>query len=165
MDQSAIKDAIAEVARRHNLLLDRDDPLLVTLTLNELALNRIIAGQLAAIEAAQDQISAGAAQQIETAREVAGVLITGAARYMAEELRDVIAGHKQALREAVEAEKRQLNAISDGARQAQRSAWHGAIAAIAVSCVLLGVAIGLSVDIGGPAIAPRPAPGSTTARR
>jgi hypothetical protein len=76
-------------------------------------------------------------------------------------IKDAIA----ALREAVEAEKRQLTSKSDGARHTQRSAWNGAIAAIAVSCMLLGVAIGLSVDIGGPAIAPRPAPGSTTAQR
>ena len=54
-------------------------------------------------------------------------------------IKDAIA----ALREAVEAEKRQLTSKSDGARQAQRSAWNGAIAAIAVSSVLLGVAIGL----------------------
>ena len=101
MEQSAIREAIAEVARRHNLFLDPDDPLLVTLTLNEIALGRIIARQLAAIEAAQDQISAGSAQQIVAAREIAGILITGAAQYMADELRDIIAGHKQALLEAV----------------------------------------------------------------
>jgi hypothetical protein len=54
-------------------------------------------------------------------------------------IKDTIA----ALREAVEAEKRQLTSKSDGARQARCSAWNGVIAAIAVSSVLLGVAIGL----------------------
>lgn len=165
MDQAVIREAIAEVARRHNLLLDHDDPLLVTLTLNELALNRIIAKQLAAIEAAQDQISAGAAQQIETARDVAGILITGAARYMAEELRDIIAGHRQALLEAVETEKRQVLGIVDSARRAQRAAWQGASLAIAISCILIGVVIGLSLDISGVDSRPRPRPGSTTAQR
>jgi len=165
MEQSAIREAIAEVARRHNLLLDPDDPLLVTLTLNELALNRIIAKQLAAIEAAQDQISAGTVQQLETAREVAGILITGAARYMADELRDIVAGHKQALLEAVASEKDKVAVIADGARRAQRLAWHGATAAIAISCILIGVVIGLTLDISGVDRGPRQRPSHTTAQR
>jgi len=164
MDQSAISEAIAEVARRHNLLMDHNDPLLVTLTLNEIALGRIVAKQLAAIEAAQDQISAGTAQQIAAAREIAGMLITDAARYMADELRDIIIGHKQALLEAVETEKRAVAIIADGARRAQRLAWHGATVAIAISCILIGVVIGLSLDISGVGPDPRQHPDTTALR-
>jgi hypothetical protein len=88
MDRAEIDRAIGEVARQHNLLLSPDDPLLVTVTLNEVILQRIIAMQLQAIEAAQDQIAAGTAQQIEAARQIAGLTITAAADYVAGELKE-----------------------------------------------------------------------------
>jgi hypothetical protein len=43
---------------------------------NEVILGRIMAGRLQAIAAAQDQIAAGTAQQIEAARQIAGLTIT-----------------------------------------------------------------------------------------
>jgi hypothetical protein len=105
MERAEIERAIGEVARQHNLLLSPDDPLLVTITLNEVILQRIIARQLQAIEAAQDQIAAGSAQQIETARQIAGIVVTGAADYVAGELRATAAALKAEWVAAVEAEK------------------------------------------------------------
>jgi len=69
MERAEIERAIGEVARQHNLLLSPDDPLLVTITLNEVILQRIIARQLQAIEAAQDQIAAGSAPVVGASRE------------------------------------------------------------------------------------------------
>ena len=84
---------------------------------------------------------------------------------MADELRDIVAGHKQALLEAVASEKDNVVVIADGARRAQRLAWHGATTAIAISCILIGVVIGLTLDISGVDRGPRQRPGSTTAQR
>jgi hypothetical protein len=147
MDRAEIERAIGEVARQHNLLLSPDDPLLVTITLNEVILQRIIALQLQAIEAAQDQIAAGTAQQIEAARQIAGLTITGAADYVASELKQTAAAVKAEWLAAVQAEKKQIVTAATEARQAQRLAWRAVLLVGAALCVLVGVAIGLAVEL------------------
>lgn len=42
MNEEFISELIAEVAKKHHVLLDKSDPILVTLTLNELLLKRFI---------------------------------------------------------------------------------------------------------------------------
>jgi hypothetical protein len=147
MERAEIERAIGEVARQHNLLLSPDDPLLVTITLNEVILQRIIARQLQAIEAAQDQIAAGSAQQIETARQIAGIVVTGAADYVASELRETAAALKVEWLAAVEAEKNQILQAAAEACQAQRLAWHAAFAIGALLCLLIGIVIGFALDL------------------
>jgi beta-mannanase len=149
------------VARKHNLLLSPDDPLLVTITLNEVILRRIIASQQQAIEAAQDQISAGAAQQLDAARQVAGILITGAADYVAGELRTATAALKSELLEAAAAQKDAAIAAAQDARRAQSMAWWAVMVIVVVLCVVLGIAIGHAPRL--PA-APPAASGTTATR-
>jgi len=164
MERRDIEEAISEVARKHNLLLSADDPLLVTVTLNEAILSRIIARQNEAIEAAQDQISAGAAQQIETAREVASLIVTGAADYVAAEVRAAITALKDELLAAVTAQKAEALRAAEAAGQAQRIARYAAVTVLVAIGVLLGVAIGLMLDV-GPGSAPARAQTNTTAKR
>jgi hypothetical protein len=147
MDSAEIERAIGEVARQHNLLLSPDDPLLVTITLNEVILQRMIARQLQAIEAAQDQIAAGTAQQIEAARQIAGLFITGAADYVAGELKATVAVLKAEWLAAIEAEKKQILAAAAEANQAQRRAWQAAVLVGGVLCLFAGAAIGLAVEL------------------
>jgi hypothetical protein len=159
MERAEIERAIGEVARQHNLLLSPDDPLLVTITLNEVILQRIIARQLQAIEAAQDQIAAGTVQQIEAARQIAGIVITGAADYVAGELKNIAATLKAEWFAAIDVEKKQILAAAAAARQAQRFAWQAALLVGGVLCLLVGIAVGLALDL-----SPTP-PATTTAQR
>jgi hypothetical protein len=163
MERREIEEAIGEVARKHNLLLSPDDPLLVTVTLNEVILRRIIAAQQQAIEAAQDQISAGAAQQIDAAKQVAGVIITGAADYVAGELRAATAALKDELLEAAATQKDAAIAAAREARRAQSMAWWAVMAMLAVLCLLLGIAIGHAPNL-RPSPPPATVPGSTATR-
>jgi hypothetical protein len=87
MDGPELDRLIGEVARRHHILIDHNDPVLVTVTLNELALERIVARIEAGAQAARAEISAGAAQQIEAAKAIASSLITAAAEYADEQFR------------------------------------------------------------------------------
>jgi hypothetical protein len=164
MERRDIEEAISEVARKHNLLLSADDPLLVTVTLNEAILHRIIARQTEAIEAAQDQISAGAAQQIETAREVAGLIITGAADYVAGEVRAAVTALKEDLFASAAAQKAEALRAAEDARQAQRGAWYAAITVLVAIGVVLGVAIGLMLDVGPGSVPARPQTNATARR-
>ena len=62
-DQDAfdVQNFIGEFARRHNILLHKDDPLFMQLTLIERILVRAVERVRAAVVAAQDDIAAGAA--------------------------------------------------------------------------------------------------------
>jgi len=164
MERREIEEAIGEVARKHNLLLSPDDPLLVTVTLNEAILHRLIARQTEAIEAAQDQISAGTAQQIETAREVAGLIVTGAADYVAGAVRAAMTALKEDLLATVAAQKAEALRAAEDARQAQRTAWYAAITVLVAIGVLLGVAIGLVLDVGSGPAPTRPQTNATARR-
>jgi hypothetical protein len=87
MNAAELDRLISEVARRHHILIDRNDPILVTVTLNELVLERMVARIEAGAQAARAEIAAGAAQQIEAAKTIASRLITAAAGYADEQFR------------------------------------------------------------------------------
>ncbi len=97
-----VKALIGEVAKRHHVLLSEDDPVLVTLTLNELILTRAIAEIEAHIQACKEQSSIAAAEHISASKALAEDIVTAGAAYLAGELRVAVAEAKAALREAVE---------------------------------------------------------------
>lgn len=75
----------AEVARRHHLTLDQDDPILVTLTLNELVLDHYEERFKALLNEAQSQLAISSTHQEEAAKDAASRIVTGAAGYIREE--------------------------------------------------------------------------------
>src|SRR5688572_25456880 len=77
-----VRFLIAEVARRHGVLLHSGDPLFVGATINELLLTEVLGRATAAIETAQDQIAVASEQQLELAKKTAERLVTGAAVYV-----------------------------------------------------------------------------------
>jgi hypothetical protein len=83
------------------VLLSEDDPVLVTLTLNELILTRAIAQIEAHIEACKEQASVAAAEHIAASKALAEDIVTAGAAYLAGELRAAVAEANAALREAV----------------------------------------------------------------
>ena len=137
-----VQRLIGEVAKRHNVLLGPSDPILVTLTLNELVLTQYVERLTVAIEQAQDQTAAGSAQQIAAARELAGKLVTDAGGYVAGQVED--AGR------AVQAQLlaslgRQVQAAQEAAQQAaiaRRTALYAALVAVGAVCGLLGMLAG-----------------------
>jgi hypothetical protein len=96
-----VKELIGEVAKRHHILLSEDDPVLVTLTLNELILTRAIAQIEAHIEACKEQVSIAAAEHIAASKALAEDIVTAGAAYLAGELRAAVAEATATLREAV----------------------------------------------------------------
>lgn len=143
MEKAEIDAAIGEVARRHNLLLSPDDPLLIVVTLHEILLTRLLARQNQAMGAALDEISAGAAQQVEAAREVAGVVITGGADYVAGALRGAITALKDELQGAATSLKADTLRAAENAKRAEQGAWYAVLVAVAIGCTLLGAAAAL----------------------
>lgn len=75
MEYISTKELIDEVAKRHGIILDDKDPILVTLTLNEL----IIENYVKAIEASVSKINA---RQIENAKLVGEDIISKGAKFL-----------------------------------------------------------------------------------
>ena len=117
VDPIEIERLIGEVAKRHNALLGRDDPIFMAVTLNDIA--RALEQVQAAVEASQDQISAGTVQQIATAKTIAASLITSAADHVTVQVRAATAETALQIQLAVAEE---LRGARLAAKTAQRQA-------------------------------------------
>lgn len=135
----SVKELIGEVAKRHAVLLGPNDPILVTLTLNEL----IVAGYVERIESgllgSLDQLSAAQAQHIEAAREIASGIITRAADYGADQIHQAVDDLVTSLRAGLAAD---VQAAREAAYRAEKARTASTYALIGVA-VLLALVIGL----------------------
>lgn len=86
-DAIDIERLIGEVARRHNLLLSRDDPILVSVTLNELVLAALLSRLDQMLQNAEARVASSSVQHAEVMKEVAARLITASAIYADKEIR------------------------------------------------------------------------------
>ena len=83
---------IAEVAKRHKILLDPDDPAFALITINEIVLSRAIAIVEAKLEEMEQRLAQISEKQTETAKAIGEAIITAGAAYVAERLKDAGAG-------------------------------------------------------------------------
>ena len=79
---------IAEVAKRHKILLDPDDPAFALITINEIVLSRAIAIVEARLEEMEQRLTQISEKQTETAKAIGEAIITAGAAYVAERLKD-----------------------------------------------------------------------------
>lgn len=74
-----------QVAIKHNVLLGKDDPILVTVTINEMVLSRYLDLASENYSEASQELTIALQQQQEQAKAVAGRVITEAADYVAKQ--------------------------------------------------------------------------------
>ena len=134
------KDLIAEVARRHQVLLAPGDPIFVTVTLNEAIVARAVERVAGLLDAAADQMSAATAQQREASKEEAAALVTGAAVYLVQQAEKAADELATRLRQEVGAEVARLHAVADRAERATRVA---VCAAAASATGIAGIVLAL----------------------
>ena len=79
---------IAEIAKRHKILLDPDDPAFALITINEIVLSRAIAIVEARLEAMEQRLTQISEKQTETAKAIGEAIITAGAAYVAERFKD-----------------------------------------------------------------------------
>ena len=124
------KDLIAEVARRHQVLLAPGDPIFVTVTLNEAIVAQAVERVAGLLDAAADQLSAAAAQQREAAKEEAAALITGAAVYLVQQAEKATDEMATRLQQEIGTETARMRAVADQAERAKRVAVYAAAGAV-----------------------------------
>lgn len=79
-----------QVAIKHNVLLGKDDPILVTVTINEMVLSRYLELASEKYNEANKQLTIALHQQQEQSKEVAGRVITTAAEYVSKQTQEAI---------------------------------------------------------------------------
>lgn len=143
MSHDDLIDAIrAEVARRHNVLLGRDDPIFVTVTVNELVLSHYIELVGSRVDAATDRGIAASAGQVQASKESAGRLINDASGFVADQVRRAARTAADEFSDAIkqrlgsaDREARDAHAARSGAMWAAITA--GAFAVIAIACTVI----------------------------
>lgn len=125
------------VAKRHNTLLGADDPIFMTVTLNELILERALNELSARILASQDQISAGSAQYLAASKALGERLVTAATEHMLQQLREATAEAADALKATARAELAPLRDAAKKVASIRTGAWWALILAVATIAATL----------------------------
>lgn len=128
---------IGEVAKRHNVRLGADDPILITVTLNEAILAQHLELIRAVVEQAQNQTAAATAQQVAAIKEMGERLVTNAGGYVADRVTEAGAALKADLVAAIRAETARAQAAAKVARRAQWVAIWSAGAALLLGAGLV----------------------------
>jgi hypothetical protein len=139
VNEADLEQLIGEVARKHSLLLSRDDPVLVSVTLNEQILSHALGQLNDCLDNAKQEIGEVSARETEAAKTIAEQLITAAAGYIADEVRAAAAD--------IGADTDSLSNMGsdrDPAR-ASHASWLAAGIAISAACVSGAVAISVPV--------------------
>jgi hypothetical protein len=141
-----VQDLIGEVAKRHNVLVDPQDPVFVAVTLNELLLAEHVQKAEAALEHAQQAMAHASSRHMETVRLTAAYLIADSSKHLADQIR----GAGSALRTQLQHAVRDLvlaaeAAANEAARQRRAAQW---AAAVAIGCASLVVGMAMATWLG-----------------
>ncbi len=141
-----VQDLIGEVARRHNVLVDPEDPVFVAVTLNELLLAEHVQKLQAALNRAELVTQHATSRHLEKVRSTAVGLIEDSSKHLADQLR----GAGSALRGQLQHVVRELAlatgaAAAEAARQRRAAEW---AAAVAIGCACLGVGLAAAAWLG-----------------
>jgi predicted RecB family endonuclease len=135
VSEADIERLIGEVARKHGLLLSRDDPVLVSVTLNEQILSHALGQVNDCLDKAKQEIGELSAKQTEAAKTIAEQLITAAAGYIADEVRAA------AVDINAKADSLSMTGAAPSSSSANQASWIVAAIAISAACISGAVAI------------------------
>ena len=143
-----VQDLIGEVAKRHNVLVDPEDPVFVAVTLNELLLADHVQKLQAALDRAEQVTEHATTCHLEKVRSSAASLIADSGRHLADQLR----GAGTALRTQLQHAVRELAlaaeaAAAEAASQRRAAEW---AAAVAIGCACLVVGLAAATWLGRP---------------
>jgi hypothetical protein len=139
-----------EVAIKHNVLLGADDPILVTVTINELVIRNYLNLLAQQNEEAQRSLAIALQHHVEQSKETAGKVITNSADYVSQQVRQSVTA---ALADAGVQLRHQVSEAQAATRESAASlrdaqvAKSGAVIAAIVAGVSAVVAIGALVVV------------------
>jgi hypothetical protein len=136
-----VQDLIGEVAKRHNVLVDPQDPVFVAVTLNELLLAEHVQKLQAALDRAERVTTHASSRHLETVRLTATHLIADSSKHVADQVRAAGCAVRTQLQHLVQQFVSAAEAAAtEAARQKRASQWAAAVA-IGCACVVIGMAL------------------------
>lgn len=132
------------VAIEHNILLDRDDPALIAVTLNELIIQKYIDILEEKNDAYRKSIDAALQKGIADAKVTAGKVITEGGNYVSEQVNVAVTS---ALDEGMTQIKRELLEIREEVIRARMRAVSASALSVACAVVTSGLAIYMTVGV------------------
>lgn len=138
-----------QVAIQHNVLLGKDDPILVTVTVNDMVLSRHLDLLSERCDEAQRLLTVTMQQQVEYSKDIAGRLITEAADYVVTQVREAVdVEFAEAIREIQQqlAETRGLTqiaavAVQETQRTERKVFWVAALVGLLVVMASIAVMV------------------------
>lgn len=136
-----VQDLIGEVAKRHNVLVDPQDPIFVTITLNELLLAEHVQKMQASLERAEKAAALASSRHLEVTRRTAADLVADSSRHVSDQMRAAGSALRTQLQQLVQQLVASAEAAaSEAARQRRASEWAAAVA-IGCACLVAGMAM------------------------
>ena len=139
-----VQDLIGEVAKRHNVLVDPEDPVFVAVTLNELLLAEHVDNVQAALARAEKVTEVAATQHLETARCTAATIIADTGKQVVDELLAAGSKVRYELQHVVHQYVAAADAAATEAARQKRASQRAAIVAVACACLVIGMALATS---------------------
>lgn len=145
-DNAELIDRIRnDVAKQHDLLLGRNDPILAMVTVNEHLLEHYCNLIQSRADASNEKAITAASAIVEAAKDSAGKLITNSASYIRAQVEEAVAHARRQGEHLGNRHVDDAREFKQDAQVARRGAlWAAAVAGFAAA-VAIGVAIGLLV--------------------
>ncbi len=136
-----VRDLIGEVARRHNVLVDPEDPVFVAVTLNELLLADHVQKLQAALDRAEMKTDHATSRHLEKVKWTAANLVADSSKQFGNELRQAGSALGAQLQHVVRELVHVAEAAAAEAARERRAAQWAAAAAIGCACLVVGMAV------------------------
>jgi hypothetical protein len=132
-----------EVARRHGVMVGKDDPIVAFVTVNELVLEAFLARAREASDEFERRGAALMAQEVATVKATAERMIGGAASFFTQEVRRAADGAETSVSHSIERRVAQAIAAAERSEAVARPVYFAAAAAIAAAFTTIGLVIGV----------------------
>lgn len=126
------EDLISEVAKRRGILVERTDPAILLGTVLELHLERASKEIAAMLEAGADQTAAATVAQVDAAKQVAQVIVTQSAEWIAKQIDTMMVLHIEKMGALLEGHQVRLRACQNRALWAAAVAGSSAVIALGI---------------------------------
>lgn len=133
---SKIEELRLNIAKTHNVLLGKDDPIFLAVHLNELVLADYLAEMKALSGQARDETVAAMAYQVDAAKAAASKLVNETAGFVSADV------HNQ-VRAAVDSSLQEIKQLAAISRRARQVLLIGA----SIFLVIVGAAVGIALAV------------------
>ncbi len=136
-----VQDLIGEVAKRHNVLVDPQDPIFVAVTLNELLLAEHVQNMQASLQRAEKATVLASSRHLETVRWTAATLIADSSKHVSDQVRAAGSALRTQLQHVVRELVVAAEAAATEAARQRRASQRAAAVATGCACLVIGMAV------------------------